>query len=60
MKTKDTYIITLTVKTPKGLKPDLRTIGGDTVFLALVEGQSARYTMKKIKKPKPRKPIMSY
>lgn len=45
------YVITITVKSPDGKKPEVRTICGDTIFVNLVEDQTARWTIKrKVKK----------
>lgn len=42
------YRITIDVTSKDGAKPDVRTIGGDVVFVALVEGQNASWVVKKI------------
>jgi hypothetical protein len=35
----------------KGPKPDVRVLCNDTIFLSMVEGQTASFTVKKKKKP---------
>lgn len=51
MKRQD-YVITIKVKSYKGIPPDVRTLCGDTVFMRLDEGQSATWTVKKAPKVK--------
>lgn len=39
----------------KGSRPDVRTLCGDTVFVAMKEGQAATWTIKREKRKKERK-----
>lgn len=49
-----TWIVTTTVRSKDGTKPIVRALGGDTVFIYLEEGQTATWTVKKLKKKETR------
>ena len=40
------FVVTIRVKSTDGTKPLVRTLGGDTVFVHLAEGQTAIWTIK--------------
>ena len=41
------YIVTIKVTSDLGSKPDVRTLGGDTIFYRLDEGQRATWTIRR-------------
>ena len=43
------YVVTVKVKSATGEKPLVRTLGGDTVFIALAEGMTATYATRQVK-----------
>lgn len=43
------YEIVVKVHSRTGERPLVRTIGGDTVFISLVDGQTATWSVKRVK-----------
>lgn len=52
---KKTFVVTVRVKSEDGSKPIVRALGGDTIFVYLTEGQTARWTVKAAKRFNPTK-----
>lgn len=52
MKKSKTYIVTIRIVSQTGKAPDVRTICGDTVYIRMDEGQSARWNIKVASKRK--------
>ena len=48
-KSAKTYVVSVTVKSKNGKKPRVATFCGDTIFISLDEGQSAKWTVKEVK-----------
>jgi len=48
MSRKRQYIIIIRVTSELGAVPNIRTLCGDTLFLTLGEGMTARYSTKKV------------
>jgi hypothetical protein len=59
MKTRKTirrdYVIVVKVRSDNGDAPVVRTLGGDTVFISLVDGQTAKWTIKQVPKKRQNK-----
>lgn len=53
-KTRRDYIVTVRIRSDNGDRPIVRTLGGDTVFISLAEGQIAEWTLKRAPKDAPK------
>lgn len=49
------YVLTIKLRSESGKRPEVRTLGGDTIFVALDEGMTASWVIVKPKlRQKPR------
>jgi hypothetical protein len=47
------WVVTVRVSSAFGNRPVVRTLGGDTVFISLLEGQTATWTLKTVARKAP-------